>query len=232
MCLTLPKLWSDTLGEFVANQIPIHLIDLHTLQLVSRSDVAQYYRPILAAHLQKHPSCQHASQRDVTRTVFKLVKYAIFSHRWLVEGEPTFQDMPMVSTFADVLIQDDEVCPRALVSHPSAFRRLTPNPRPYSPTLSPSASPMSPLVPACINSSTSALKPVRTTAALPGLTPAASAKIAARNWTNPSAPCSDGTAMPTSASSTLHHLSSLTTSPATNGSHEGGPFKSCSRPKA
>lgn len=109
--VALPKIWSDALTEFTANQIPIHLIDLHNLRLVSRSDVVRYYRPILAAYLQKHPSRSSASQRDVMRTIFKLVKYAIFSHRWLTEGEPTFDDMPMVSTFADVLIQDDEVCP-------------------------------------------------------------------------------------------------------------------------
>lgn len=109
--ITLPKIWSDALTEFTANQIPIHLIDLHTLHLVSRFDVVRHYRPILAAYLQRHPSRQNASRRDVTHTIFKLVKYAIFSHRWLAEGEPTFQDMPMVNTFAEALIQDDEVCP-------------------------------------------------------------------------------------------------------------------------
>ncbi|KAF8552623.1 hypothetical protein OG21DRAFT_104533 [Imleria badia] len=125
---TLPKIWSDALSEFTANQIPIHLIDLHTLQLVSRSDVARYYRLILVAHLQKHPSRQHASQRDVTHTIFKLVKYAIFSHRWLADGEPTFQDMPMVSTFADALIQDDEVCPMPSRIAPDCFPYCRPVP--------------------------------------------------------------------------------------------------------
>lgn len=124
--VTLPKVWSDALSEFTANQIPIHLIDLHTLHLVSRFDVARYYRPILAAYLQKHPShCNTSEQRDVTRAIFKLVKYAIFSHRWLAEGEPTFQDMPIVRTFADVLIQDDEVCPlSSRVLHVLAHLRL------------------------------------------------------------------------------------------------------------
>ncbi|KAG9309760.1 hypothetical protein JVU11DRAFT_10134 [Chiua virens] len=116
--VTLPKAWTDALTEFTANQIPIHLIDLQTLRLVSRSDVARHYRLILAAYLQKHPSRQNAPQHEITRTIFKIVKYAIFSHRWLAEGEPTFQDMSMISTFAEALSRDDEtVLAQTLVTH-------------------------------------------------------------------------------------------------------------------
>lgn len=105
--LTLPKLWSDALTEFTSNQIPIHLIDLQTLRLVSRYDVARYYRPIVAAYLDRHPHRRNAAQHEVSRMIFKIVKYAIFSHRWLNDGEPTFKDMDMVREY--VLVMATEV---------------------------------------------------------------------------------------------------------------------------
>lgn len=237
---TLPKAWSDALTEFTANQIPIRLIDLRTLRLVSRSDVARYYRPILAEYLQKHSSrYKVAMQCDIRRTIFKFIKYAMFSHRWLAEGEPTFGDMSMVRTFAEVLIRDDEVCilyPRVLHAHThprlfcgcvARFECL----RSQSRKILPPTSRTSPPALDSTNYSCSAPRHARITVALPGPTLVASTKTAAPNLTNPSVPCLDGTTTPSSASSTSHPPLSWMISLQTSGSHGDGLSKSCLRRK-
>jgi hypothetical protein len=70
----------DFFDRYVMNGIPIRLIRLSDMKLVGRNDVRKHLRssvPLYESHC--HPS--------------DIVKYAILSHRWLHEGEPTYEEM-------------------------------------------------------------------------------------------------------------------------------------------
>ncbi|KAG2152537.1 heterokaryon incompatibility protein-domain-containing protein [Suillus bovinus] len=66
--------------RYVMNSIPIRLICLSDMKFVARSDVKKHFR----SSVPLDDSLYHPSES---------VRYAILSHRWLDEGEPTYDDM-------------------------------------------------------------------------------------------------------------------------------------------
>ncbi|KAG1728541.1 heterokaryon incompatibility protein-domain-containing protein [Suillus lakei] len=78
-------LWESNLARFdqyVMNEIPIHLIRLSDMKIVRRNDVKKHSR-----------SSVSELDYDVFFHPAKYAKYAILSHRWLDEGEPTYEEM-------------------------------------------------------------------------------------------------------------------------------------------
>jgi hypothetical protein len=72
----------DWFDEYVMNEIPIRLIRLSDMKFFGRSDVKKHFRGSVP--------------EDGSRWIYSpsdTVKYAILSHRWLDEGEPTFEEM-------------------------------------------------------------------------------------------------------------------------------------------
>jgi Heterokaryon incompatibility protein (HET) len=78
---------------FVSNYVPIRLIYVPEMKLVRRDDLRSYIENDLQTSISNY---QRFLKQGVTqaRLDFKeLTKYAIFSHRWLPSGEPTFDDV-------------------------------------------------------------------------------------------------------------------------------------------
>jgi hypothetical protein len=70
----------DKFERYVMNNIRIRLIRLSDMKFVVRSDVKKHFRSsVLIEDNLYHP--------------FESVRYVILSHRWLDEGEPTYDDM-------------------------------------------------------------------------------------------------------------------------------------------
>ena len=69
----------DTFDRYMMNYIPIRLIRLSDMKLVERNDVRKHFRDSVPHKGAPHPA--------------SYVKYAILSHRWLDEGEPTYKEM-------------------------------------------------------------------------------------------------------------------------------------------
>ena len=69
----------ERFDRYVMNDIPIRLIRLSDMKFVGRNDVRKHFR----------------SSVPVGRlySVSTIAKYAILSHRWLDEGEPTYEEM-------------------------------------------------------------------------------------------------------------------------------------------
>ncbi|KAG1730451.1 heterokaryon incompatibility protein-domain-containing protein, partial [Suillus lakei] len=67
------------LDRYVMNEIPIHLIRLSDMKVVGRNAVKKHFQSSVSNLFSYNPA-DHA-------------KYAILSHRWLDEGEPTYEDM-------------------------------------------------------------------------------------------------------------------------------------------
>lgn len=70
----------DKFERYVMNNIPIRLIRLSDMKFVVRSDVKKHFRDSVPLG----DSLYHPSES---------VRYAILSHRWLDEGEPTYDDI-------------------------------------------------------------------------------------------------------------------------------------------
>ncbi|KAH7908432.1 hypothetical protein BJ138DRAFT_1157628 [Hygrophoropsis aurantiaca] len=97
----------DQYNRRVFNDIPAHLIYIPSMQIIERSELFNILRPDKITHteidripcppyLTRSPALwQEERVHDV---VEHLTRYAIFSHRWLPAGEPTFQDMSVFST--------------------------------------------------------------------------------------------------------------------------------------
>ncbi|KAG1723748.1 heterokaryon incompatibility protein-domain-containing protein [Suillus lakei] len=72
----------DDLDRYVMNEIPIHLIRLSDMKIVGRNDVKKHFRSSASDKI----NCGSFLPANH-------VKYAILSHRWLDEGEPTYEKM-------------------------------------------------------------------------------------------------------------------------------------------
>ncbi|OJA18946.1 hypothetical protein AZE42_10107 [Rhizopogon vesiculosus] len=70
----------DTFDRYVMNYTPIRLIRLSDMKFVGRNDVKKHFRDSV-------PKCKRAPHPA------SYVKYAILSHRWLDEGEPTYEEL-------------------------------------------------------------------------------------------------------------------------------------------
>ncbi|KAG0702968.1 hypothetical protein DFH29DRAFT_919167 [Suillus ampliporus] len=81
----------DYFDSVVYNHLPAHLIYVPEMRLINRADIFGIVRP--------HEVIQNLTLDSWTATarakatLMKHLNYAIFSHRWLREGEPTFADM-------------------------------------------------------------------------------------------------------------------------------------------
>ncbi|KAG1730442.1 hypothetical protein EDB19DRAFT_1379614 [Suillus lakei] len=69
------------LDQYVMNEIPIHFIRLSDMKLVGRDDVKKHFR----SSVSEFSFCDRVH----------FVTYATLSHRWLDEGEPTYEEMKM-----------------------------------------------------------------------------------------------------------------------------------------
>ncbi|KIJ66922.1 hypothetical protein HYDPIDRAFT_108890 [Hydnomerulius pinastri MD-312] len=91
----------DYFNQYVYNKMPTHVVYIPEMKLVSRDDVKRIYKGRIEALTQKdiehQANCsswkKQSRQFVIREMVENIVKYAIFSHRWLDEGEPTFQEM-------------------------------------------------------------------------------------------------------------------------------------------
>ncbi|OJA18945.1 hypothetical protein AZE42_10106 [Rhizopogon vesiculosus] len=79
------KEWQVNLDKFdrhVMNYIPIRLIRLSDMKFAERNDIKKHFRnSVPRSKCDQHPA--------------SLVKYAILSHRWLDEGEPTYEEIKL-----------------------------------------------------------------------------------------------------------------------------------------
>jgi len=70
----------DRFDQYVMNDIPIRLIRLSDMKFVGRNDVRKHFRSAVP-------------QSDMPFPPSLVATYAILSHRWLDEGEPTYEEM-------------------------------------------------------------------------------------------------------------------------------------------
>ncbi|KIJ60128.1 hypothetical protein HYDPIDRAFT_117594 [Hydnomerulius pinastri MD-312] len=85
--------WFD---EYLFNHVPAHLIYVPKMKLISQSELISIVNPksLVSRFLSTFPKSSAASREDIVEQIIKpAFKYAIFSHRWLREGEITYQDM-------------------------------------------------------------------------------------------------------------------------------------------
>ncbi|TFK43964.1 hypothetical protein BDQ12DRAFT_752979 [Crucibulum laeve] len=87
-----------SLTRFIFNEIPIHLIYLPQTKLVDRGEVFKHFlievENITEERIQKR--CEEETldrHRAIDDMVKETIRYAIFSHRWLNEGEPSYHQM-------------------------------------------------------------------------------------------------------------------------------------------
>ncbi|KAG2149066.1 heterokaryon incompatibility protein-domain-containing protein [Suillus bovinus] len=90
----------DEFNRYVMNDIPIRLIYLPTMELVGRNFVKNHFQDHikeitedLIAEAQARFVPPLAREKVIPTLVRRKVEYAIFSHRWLDTGEPSYQDM-------------------------------------------------------------------------------------------------------------------------------------------
>ncbi|KAG2139241.1 hypothetical protein DEU56DRAFT_324016 [Suillus clintonianus] len=93
-----PRDLEDAIAQYVFDETPIHLIHVPEMKLVDRGAVLRHFlvavRDMTEEDIQVQCAELHLSREDVIANVVrKRVRYAIFSHRWLAEGEVTYQEM-------------------------------------------------------------------------------------------------------------------------------------------
>ncbi|KAG2135167.1 hypothetical protein DEU56DRAFT_401519 [Suillus clintonianus] len=135
----MPEALTDVLEEFtryVNNDIPFRLIYLLDMTLVGRSTVKQHFRPLMdeitndmideeskKMRLEQgfmYPI--HSDRRSAVRAlVEERVQYAIFSHRWLEEGEPSFKDVEQRNESAPGYAKLGHFCEVAQKGHGMKF---------------------------------------------------------------------------------------------------------------
>ncbi|OAX40550.1 hypothetical protein K503DRAFT_602843 [Rhizopogon vinicolor AM-OR11-026] len=90
-------------NAYAQNELPTYLIHVPDKRLVGRNEVKRLFRKEIASITEEaihsrlvelNESCPTAEREDAIRDIIKnTVKYAVFSHRWLDKGEPTFYDI-------------------------------------------------------------------------------------------------------------------------------------------
>ncbi|KAG1745535.1 uncharacterized protein EDB91DRAFT_1121400 [Suillus paluster] len=84
----------DYFDSVVYNDLPAHLIYVPEMRLINRADIFGIVRPHEVIHNQMVLVLDSwTAKARAKATLMKHLNYAIFSHRWLREGEPTFADM-------------------------------------------------------------------------------------------------------------------------------------------
>ncbi|KAJ8593628.1 hypothetical protein M405DRAFT_810527 [Rhizopogon salebrosus TDB-379] len=70
----------DRFDRYVMNEIPVRLIRLADMTFVGRDEVRMHFQGVV-------------SQSEVPHHPPRIVNYAVLSHRWLAQGEPTYEQM-------------------------------------------------------------------------------------------------------------------------------------------
>lgn len=88
----------DAIARYIVDETPIHLIYIPEMKLVGRDVALRHFltviRDVTEEDIQIQCAELHLSREQLISTVVrKRVRYAIFSHRWLSEGEVTYQEM-------------------------------------------------------------------------------------------------------------------------------------------
>lgn len=88
----------DAIARYIFDETPIHLIYIPEMKLVGRDVALRHFltvvRDVTEEDIQIQCAELHLSREQLISTVVrKRVRYAIFSHRWLSEGEVTYQEM-------------------------------------------------------------------------------------------------------------------------------------------
>ncbi|KAI9566978.1 hypothetical protein HD554DRAFT_2111690 [Boletus coccyginus] len=85
--------------RYIYDQIPIRLILLPEMRLLERDALITHVRPGMGSITEEAVRTRQNRTPAATREhviidmIKEQVRYAIFSHRWFSEGEPTYQDM-------------------------------------------------------------------------------------------------------------------------------------------
>ncbi|KAF8961976.1 hypothetical protein BDZ97DRAFT_1166513 [Flammula alnicola] len=102
MCCLCVLMINNVINEHIQNQLPIFLLSLKDMRLVRRSAIGHHFKSDIAQYI--HDCVEQDGDpeepqvlRDLTvhtkEWITEQTAYAIFSHRWLDEGELTFQDV-------------------------------------------------------------------------------------------------------------------------------------------
>jgi hypothetical protein len=97
---------NSLLDEIIQNKVPIYLIYIPEMKVVRRGSMKPYIKQAvveatfededLSKDLEgmlSEAGLSDSNKEDIEEIIKKKMAYAIFSHRWLDDGEPTFQDM-------------------------------------------------------------------------------------------------------------------------------------------
>jgi hypothetical protein len=92
-------------SRHIQNDLPIHLLHLPSMKLVHRSAVQKHVFHHIKEMVKVYFAPQYSNSPIQKReAILKAVKektaYAIFSHRWLVKGELTFQDLSKLESIS------------------------------------------------------------------------------------------------------------------------------------
>ncbi|KIJ63050.1 hypothetical protein HYDPIDRAFT_29743 [Hydnomerulius pinastri MD-312] len=92
---TLAEEIFDILTQRVYDEMPIRLISLKDMSLVGRGDVRMHFYDRIVRMAATVPEVNEKDSREeaIKSLVRKVAQYAILSHRWLEQGEPTYQEM-------------------------------------------------------------------------------------------------------------------------------------------
>ena len=93
----------DIVGTHIHNNLPIYLLYLSDMRLVHRSTVKQLIQPAIDSMVDWCMSAQDSEiqkEKHIKQMVKHETRYAIFSHRWLDDGELTFQDLSKLQSIS------------------------------------------------------------------------------------------------------------------------------------
>jgi hypothetical protein len=91
------------IGNHIHNDLPIYLLYLPDMRLVHRSTVKQLIQPSINGIVHQYIASQDGKfpkEEYIKQLVKQETRYAIFSHRWLVDGELTFQDLSKLKSIS------------------------------------------------------------------------------------------------------------------------------------
>ncbi|KAH7923616.1 HET-domain-containing protein [Leucogyrophana mollusca] len=91
------QLIRDIFDEYIFNELPTHLLYVPDMKLMGRSDVRKHFKYVLQEIEHELDGISGGDEQrryaSIRKLVKQKVKYAVLSHRWLDEGEPTFQEI-------------------------------------------------------------------------------------------------------------------------------------------
>ncbi|KAF9222426.1 hypothetical protein BS17DRAFT_188259 [Gyrodon lividus] len=80
--------------RYVYNDMPVHMLYLPEQRIIGREELKElFWDDIESITEDEIENRDRSRQSKIDHLVWERVPYAMFSHRWLHRGEPTFQDM-------------------------------------------------------------------------------------------------------------------------------------------